>query len=60
MIDYSESLIKITSLVRQYRKLVLKGQFDAAADVAVDMQIVVVDLQEWSEAQVEQSTTQTL
>lgn len=51
MIDYSESLIKITSFVRQYRKLVLKGQFDAAADVAVDMQIAVVDLQEWSEAQ---------
>jgi hypothetical protein len=51
MIDYSESLIKITSLVRQYRKLVLKKQFDAAADIAVDMQIAVVDLQEWSEAQ---------
>jgi hypothetical protein len=57
MIDYSESLIKITSLVRQYRKLVLKGQFDAAADVAVDMQIVVVDLQQWTEAQVDQSAT---
>jgi hypothetical protein len=51
MIDYSESLIKITALVRQYRKLVLKRQFDAAADVAIDMQIAVVDLQEWSEAQ---------
>ena len=57
MIDYSESLIKITALVRQYRKLVLKEQFDAAADVAVDMQIAVVDLQEWSEAQVDQSAT---
>ena len=57
MIDYSESLIKITSIVRQYRKLVLKGQFDAAADVAVDMQIVVVDLQQWTEAQVDQSAT---
>jgi len=55
MIDYSESLIKITSLVRQYRKLVLKGQFDAAADVAVDMQIEVVNLQQWTEAQVDQS-----
>ena len=51
MIDYSESLIKIAVLVAHYRKLVLKGQFDAAADVAVDMQIAVVDLQEWSEAQ---------
>lgn len=60
MIDYSESLIKITSLVRQYRKLVLKGQFDAAADVAVDMQIAVVNLQQWTEDQVEQSTAATL
>jgi len=51
MIDYSESLIKITVLVTHYRKLVLKGQFDAAADVAVDMQIAVVNLQEWTEAQ---------
>ncbi len=55
MIDYSESLIKITSLVRQYRKLVLKGQFDAAADAAVDMQIAVVNLQEWAEHQIDQS-----
>jgi hypothetical protein len=51
MIDYSESLIKITASVRQYRKLVLKKQFDAAADLAVDMQIAMVDLQEWTEAQ---------
>ncbi len=51
MIDYSESLIKITELVKQYRKLVLKGQFDAAADVAVDMQIAVVNLQQWAEHQ---------
>jgi hypothetical protein len=51
MIDYSESLIKIAVLVTQYRKLVLKGQFDAAADAAVDMQIAVVNLQEWAEHQ---------
>ena len=60
MTDYSESLIKITALVRQYRKLVLNGKYDAAADVAVDMQIAVVELQEWSEAQFEQSTAATL
>jgi hypothetical protein len=57
MIDYSESLIKLAVLVAHYRKLVLKGQFDAAADIAVDMQIVVVDLQQWTEAQVDQSAT---
>lgn len=51
MNDYSESLIKITALVKQYRKLVLNGKYDKAADVAVDMQIAVVELQEWAEAQ---------
>ena len=51
MIDYSESLIKITAMVNQYRKLVLSGKYDKAADVAVDMQIAVVNLQEWTEAQ---------
>ena len=49
MIDYSESLIKIAVLIAHYRKLVLKGQFDSAADAAVDMQIAVVNLQEWAE-----------
>jgi len=57
MIDYSESLMKLTAMHNQYRKLVLQGKYDAAADVAVDMQIVVVDLQEWTEAQVDQSAT---
>jgi len=57
MIDYSESLIKLTAMQNQYRKLVLQGTYDAAADVAVDMQIVVVDLQQWTEAQVDQSAT---
>ena len=49
MIDYSESLIKLDAMRHQYQKAVLKGQFDLAADVAVDMQIAVVNLQEWAE-----------
>ena len=57
MIDYSESLIKLKAMIHQYQKLVLQGKYDAAAVVAVDMQIVVVDLQEWTEAQVDQSAT---
>lgn len=57
MIDYSESLIKLTAMMHQYQKLVLQGKYDAAADVAVDMQIVLVDLQQWTEAQVDQSAT---
>ena len=55
MIDYSESLIKLRAMLHQYQKLVLHGKYDAAADIAVDMQIVLVDLQEWTEAQVDQS-----
>jgi hypothetical protein len=51
MIDYSESLIKITTMVRHYRNLVLRGQFNAAADLAVDMQIEVFNLQQWAESQ---------
>jgi hypothetical protein len=51
MIDYSESLIKLTAMLHQYQKLVLQGRYDAAADVAVDMQIEVVNLQQWAEHQ---------
>ena len=57
MKDYSESLIKLKAMIHQYQKLVLQGKYDAAADIAVDMQIVVVDLQEWTEAQVDQRAT---
>ena len=57
MKDYSESLIKLKAMIHQYKKLVLQGKYDAAADVAVDMHIVLVDLHEWTEAQVDQSAT---
>jgi hypothetical protein len=51
MIDYSESLIKLKAMIHQYQKLVLQGKYEAAADVAVDMQIEVVNLQQWAEHQ---------
>jgi len=51
MKDYSESLIKLKAMIHQYQKLVLQGKYDAAADVAVDMQIEVVNLQQWAEHQ---------
>jgi len=51
MIDYSESLIKLDAMRHQYQKLVLQGKYDAASDVAVDMQIAVVNLQQWAEHQ---------
>lgn len=49
MKDYSEILIEITKLVKYYRKLVLSGQYDIAADVAVDMGVLCCELQEWTE-----------
>lgn len=51
MIDYSESLIKLDAMRHQYQKLVSQGKYNAAADVAVDMQIAVVNLQQWAEHQ---------
>jgi hypothetical protein len=51
MKDYAESFIKLNQLLQEYQKAVLKGQFDAAADAAVDMQIAVVNLQQWAEHQ---------
>lgn len=51
MIDYSESLIKLMALVKIYRQLVLKAEFDQAADVAVEMQLLTNELQQWSEDQ---------
>jgi hypothetical protein len=51
MSDYSESLIKLTAAIIQYRKLVLKQKYEQAVDVAVDMQIMTVNLQQWTESQ---------
>ena len=51
MIDYSSSLIKLMALVKIYRQLVLKAEFDQAADIAVEMQLLTQELQQWSEDQ---------
>jgi hypothetical protein len=49
MIDYSESMIKLTALILQYRKLLHKQQYNLAADCAVEMQLMAMQLQEWAE-----------
>lgn len=49
MKDYAKSFIKLNQLLQEYQKAVLKGQFETAVDAAVDMQIAVVNLQEWAE-----------
>ena len=50
MIDYSESMIRLTALIMQYRKLLHKQHYNLAADCAVDMQLMAIQLQEWAES----------
>lgn len=49
MIDYSPSFITINALMKQYQKAVLKHQYTEAANIAVDIQLLSVDLQVWAE-----------
>lgn len=49
MIDYSPSFITINALMKQYQKAVLKHQYTEAANIAVDIQLLAVDLQMWAE-----------
>jgi len=51
VIDYSESMIKLTALTLQYRKLVYKQNYDLAINCAVEMQFMAIQLQEWAEQQ---------
>jgi len=55
--DYSYYVISLTAMLKQYQNLISKGKYDAAADVTIDMQIAVVNLQQWTEAQVDQCAT---
>lgn len=55
MKDYSEVLIELNKLIKEYRKCALRKDYDAAADIAVDMGVLCCELQEWSEIKVEES-----
>jgi hypothetical protein len=50
MIDYSEPIIKLTALILQYRKLLHKQNYELAANCAVEMQFMAMQLQEWAES----------
>jgi hypothetical protein len=50
MNDYSESMIKLTALILQYRKLLQKQNYELAANCAVEMQFMALHLQEWAES----------
>ena len=49
MNDYSLPLINITALLKSYQAAVLKNNFDKAANIAVDIQLLSRDLQQWAE-----------
>lgn len=51
MIDYSSTLIKLMAAIKVYRQLILKNNFESAADVAVEMQLLANELQQWTEEQ---------
>lgn len=55
MIDYSSTLIKLMAAIKIYRQLILKTKFEEAADVAVDMQLLTNELQQWTEEQCDES-----
>lgn len=55
MKDYSESLIELKKLTKEYQNACLKNEFERAADIAVDMGVLCCELQEWSEIKLEES-----
>ena len=49
MTDYSSPFITITALLKNYHAAILKNNFDEAANIAVDIQLLSRDLQQWAE-----------
>jgi hypothetical protein len=51
VVDYSESMIKLNAAIKQYRNSVCEQKYQLAANVAVEMQFLTMQLQEWAEQQ---------
>lgn len=49
MNDYALSFISIKSLLQHYESAVNKHNYQEAADIAVDIQLLSRDLQQWAE-----------
>jgi hypothetical protein len=49
MNDFSLSYITIQALLKRYQEMVLKNDYTEAANIAVDIQLLAVDLQTWAE-----------
>ena len=48
MTDYGVTLVKLTSAINHYHDLVRMLKFEAAADVAVDIQMLSNNLRIWA------------
>ena len=53
MNDYALSFISIKSLLTHYEAAVNKHNYQEAADIAVDIQLLSRDLQQWAEQCIE-------
>jgi hypothetical protein len=49
MNDYALSFITIQALLKHYESAVLKNHFQEAAQIAMDIQLLTLDLQTWAE-----------
>jgi hypothetical protein len=49
MNDFALSYITIQALLKRYQEMVLKNDYTEAANIAVDIQLLAVDLQTWAE-----------
>jgi protein-arginine kinase activator protein McsA len=47
--DYALSFITITALLKHYESAVNKHNYEEAASIAVDIQLLSRDLQQWAE-----------
>lgn len=53
MKDYALSFITIKALLAHYESAVRNKNYQEAADIAVDIQLLSVDLQQWAEQCIE-------
>jgi hypothetical protein len=53
MNDYALSFITITALLKHYEAAVNKHHYQEAANIAVDIQLLSRDLQQWAEQCIE-------
>jgi hypothetical protein len=53
-------IVELTRLIKEFQKAMLLGEFEKSADIAVDMSVICVKLQQWSEIKLEESRQEAL